>query len=71
MNNEERRIRQGGTLGKRGLILFGGNIFWGYWRRERGGGVETVYLFFCFYRLEDFHRGHPLLGILGSGARKP
>jgi hypothetical protein len=41
------------------------------------GGSFGLHLYLVFtatvfaYRLEDFHRGHLLLGILGSGARKP
>jgi len=67
----ERRIRQGGTLGEGGLLLFGGNIF----RLEedkgrRSGDYVSFIKLFCAYRLEDFHMGHLLLRILGSGARK-
>jgi hypothetical protein len=72
VNNEERRIRQGGTLGKGGLLCFG--VIFLYWRKEKGGGSGDYVSFmqlFCAYRLENFHRGHLLLGILGSGARKP
>jgi hypothetical protein len=46
MNNEERRIRQGGTLEKRGLLLFWGNIFIGdKEKRKRGSfGIGSVFL---------------------------
>jgi hypothetical protein len=70
VNNEERRIRQGGTLGKGVFFCLGGNIFFEIGRRRREEEWRPC-IYFCAYRLEDFHRGHLLLGILGSGARKP
>jgi hypothetical protein len=81
VNNEEMRIRQGETLGKRGLLLFGSSIFF-YIKEGEGEGrtvLGTVYasvfldlLAACLRSLpEDFHREHLLLGILGSGTKKP
>jgi len=76
VNNEERRIRQGGTLGKRGLLLFGSNICFDIREGEGEGGTilgtvsVTVFvdlLAACLRRFpEEFYRGHLLLGILGS-----
>jgi hypothetical protein len=68
----ERRIRQGGTLGKGVFFCLGSNIFiLEEGEGRRSGDCVSVMQLFCAYRLEDFHRGHLLLGILGSGARKP
>jgi hypothetical protein len=69
VNNEERRIRQGETLGKGVFFCLGGNIF-SHWRKRREEEWRLC-IYFCAYKLEDFHRGHLLLGILGSRARKP
>jgi hypothetical protein len=45
MNNEERRIRQGETLGKGVFFVFGGNIFRGEKRRKGGsfGGLDLYF----------------------------
>jgi hypothetical protein len=79
MRGKEDKARENTREG--GLLLVVSNIFHIGGRgeklkggKEKGGGIwdcVSVLQLFCAYRLEDFHRGHLLLGILGSGARKP
>jgi hypothetical protein len=75
VNNGEGRIRQGGNTRE--------GVFLGFWvrfsyekkegeQRELEVGSVLLDYWFCLRRLlEDCHRGHLLLGVLGSGARKP
>jgi len=67
----ERRIRQEKTLGK--VVFFVLGVIFSHWRRRRkGGGVDWIYISgFTGILLEDFYRGHLLLGILGLGVKKP
>jgi hypothetical protein len=62
---------------REGGALFGGSGYFNLWEREKvkGGTVlDCIWItgfIWVLFLLEDFHRGHLLLGILGSGARKP
>jgi hypothetical protein len=74
VNNEGKEDKARGNTREGGLLLFGGVIFsYGEGEGERGTVFDCICIsgFTGRSLLEDFHRGHLLLGILGSGARKP
>jgi hypothetical protein len=52
VNNEERRIRQGGTLGKGVFFCLGVIFFIRRGRKEKGGGQFGDYVFCNFLCLQ-------------------
>jgi hypothetical protein len=77
VNNEGKEDKAKGNTREGDLIFFLGNIFH---MREREGEEREFWIGLVFLDLleaclrsllEEFHRGHLLLGILGLGARKP